>query len=126
MQWILIILNYLFTLDLEGVVVEDRLVVGGGHVVLSCPGGVPAKVEWRCRGCFSISETKETIVAELVKSRYIRKHDTPAQPRYIRKHDTPAKPRYIRKHDTPAQPMYIHKHDTPAQPRYIHKHDFPS
>ena len=45
--------------------------VAGGGVSLACQSAQEevVKMEWRCRGCFSISETRETTVAHLIGDR---------------------------------------------------------
>ena len=48
--------------DLSSVRLVEKVEVAGSPVTLPCHHNQPhlTKLEWRCRGCFSISNTKES------------------------------------------------------------------
>ena len=54
--------NSLLPSDLSSVTVVDMVEVAGSPVTLPCHHGQQqvSQLEWRCRGCFSISNTKES------------------------------------------------------------------
>ena len=58
----IIITNCLTLADLSSVRMVDMVEVAGTPVSLPCHHNQPqlSKLEWRCRGCFSISNTKES------------------------------------------------------------------